>query len=219
MRNATLLGGPQERARTAARSYVSAPLDVPLFTAVAALVGIGSGNGLLRVQRDRVRAARRHRLLLEASARLVGDRLGRCVRPLPARLPAPARHRAVPARRGRHRALARLRPARRTRRKRRAALDRHGWIEPATLGVCQARARDLPFRGAFNARRSHYVARARTRSALRARGYYGGARAQRTRHGNGEPADLCGLSRSSLPPERGWFTWSPSFWRRCRSRR
>jgi len=41
VRNATLLGAPQERARTTPRSYVSAPLDVPLFTAVAALVGIG----------------------------------------------------------------------------------------------------------------------------------------------------------------------------------
>jgi cell division protein FtsW len=41
VRNATLLGTPQERPRTTPRSYVSAPLDVPLFTAVAALVGIG----------------------------------------------------------------------------------------------------------------------------------------------------------------------------------
>jgi len=41
VRNATLLRAPRERARTAPRSYVSAPLDVPLFTAVVALVGIG----------------------------------------------------------------------------------------------------------------------------------------------------------------------------------
>jgi cell division protein FtsW len=40
VRNATLLKAP-EAARTAPRAYVAAPLDITLFTAVAALVGIG----------------------------------------------------------------------------------------------------------------------------------------------------------------------------------
>ena len=87
VRNATLLG----------RAARASPDDTPVVRIGAAWTCAlcrrrgarrdRSRDGFLRVERDRIRAAWRHRLLTQASADLAGDRLAGRVRRVPARLP------------------------------------------------------------------------------------------------------------------------------------
>ena len=65
-----------------------------------------------------------------------------------------------------------------------------GRLELAAVGVCQTRAGRLSRGDARGARRTHHLAGERALSALRAGRDHGGARAQRARHGHGEPALL-----------------------------
>ena len=150
-----------------------------------------SRDGLFGVERDRVRAARRHRVLPQTPAGLARRRVGRRVRS------------ATGSTIGACEALRRICLV--------AAIaglllvfvphvgvgvnGGRRWIGASSLSIEPSEFAKLALviylsAVLVGARRSHHVARARPRSALRAGRDHGRARAQRARHGHGEPAAL-----------------------------
>ncbi len=95
--NAAAVAAPRDPARqSGARSYVNAPLDVVALHRGRGARRDRSGDGVLGVERDGVRRARRHRLLSQTPTDLARPRTRRRVRVLSHRVPPSARRRAVP---------------------------------------------------------------------------------------------------------------------------